>query len=162
MTVIRQMKRTCYKLLALFCKPFSRFAFLVITCLLLAGVVFFVFRVNPGINPIIPACSFHSITGLYCPGCGMTRSLHAILNGRFREAFSYNPLWPFFALLVFGSLYFWFYFLLSGKNPFDTVNRFLAKHPYYCIITAIVIILFWVLRNIPVFPFTVLAPAQAR
>lgn len=159
MTVILQMKKLREKLLVFFCKPFSRFTFLIITCLLLAAAAFIVYRFNPGSNKLIPVCSFHSITGLYCPGCGMTRSLHAILNGHFFKAFSYNPLWPFFALLVFGPLVLWFYFLLTGKNPFNPVNRFLGKHPNYCISIAVIIILFWILRNIPVFPFTVLAPA---
>jgi len=156
------MKKQPDKLLAFFCNPFSRFVFLIITCLLIAAAIFFVCRVDPAANPFIPGCSFYGFTGLYCPGCGMTRSLSAIIDGHLGEAFSYNPLWPFFALLVLGSLCLWFYFLLTGKNPFNPVNRFLAKHPNYCLITAIVIILFWVLRNIPVYPFTVLAPAQVR
>jgi len=156
------MKKKTDQLPAFFCKPIIRFVILIITCLLLAAAVFFVCRVDPGKNPFGPICSFYGITGLYCPGCGMTRSLYAVMGGHFGEAFSYNPLWPFFALLVLGSLCLWFYFLLTRKNPFNPVNRFLAKHPRYCLITAIVIILFWVLRNIPVFPFTVLAPAQVR
>lgn len=162
MTVTGQMKKKLDKLLASFCKPFSRLTFLIITCLLLAAAVFFVYRFNPGINRIALVCSFYGTTGLYCPGCGMTRSLYAIMNGHFGEAFSYNPLWPFYSLLMLGSLSLWFYFLLTGKNPFIPVNRFLAKHSCYCIITAIAIILFWILRNIPVFPFTVLAPPQIR
>jgi len=160
--VTSQMKKTFERLLAFLRRPYIRFIFLIITCLLLASAIFLVFRVDPVSNPFAPACSFYGITGLYCPGCGMTRSLYAIMNGRFREAFSYNPLWPFFSFLVLGSLFLWFCFLLTGKNPFDAINRFLSKHPYYCIITAVVIILFWVMRNIPVFPFTVLAPAQVR
>lgn len=156
------MKKQRDKLLTFFCKPFCRFTLLIITCLLIVVAVFIICLAGPGRNPFVPKCSFFSITGLYCPGCGMTRSFYAIVNGHFGEAFLYNPLWPFFALLMLGSLYMWFYFLLTGKNSFIPVNRFLSKHPYYCLITAIIIILFWVLRNIPVFPFTVLAPAQVR
>jgi len=156
------MKKTREKLIATFCNPFSRFILLIITCLLLAAAVFVVYRFNPGRDPFTPACSFYGTTGLYCPGCGMTRALHSIMNGHFGEAFSYNPLWPFFALLILGSLCLWFYFLLTGKNSFNPVNRFLAKHPCYCIITAAAVILFWILRNIPIFPFTVLAPSQVR
>ena len=37
-------------------------------------------------------CIFHSITGLYCPGCGAGRACYSILHGRFLDAFCYNPL----------------------------------------------------------------------
>ena len=31
-------------------------------------------------DSLLPACPFHAVTGLYCPGCGMTRCLHAVLH----------------------------------------------------------------------------------
>ena len=31
-------------------------------------------------------------TGLYCPGCGSTRALYALLHGRPGEALAMNPL----------------------------------------------------------------------
>ena len=37
-------------------------------------------------------CPFLSLTGIPCPGCGMTRALCHLLQGNFRVAFSYNPL----------------------------------------------------------------------
>jgi hypothetical protein len=39
----------------------------------------------------MPECFIRSITGLECPGCGMTRATYAILHGRFAEAFRLNP-----------------------------------------------------------------------
>ncbi|MDR3710893.1 MAG: DUF2752 domain-containing protein [Capsulimonadaceae bacterium] len=42
-------------------------------------------------------CVFHAVTGLPCPGCGMTRSLICLMHGRFHESFLYHPLGPFFA-----------------------------------------------------------------
>ncbi len=41
----------------------------------------------------IPACSFHAITGLDCPGCGATRATHELLHGRLIAALHYNALW---------------------------------------------------------------------
>lgn len=38
-----------------------------------------------------PGCIFRKLTGIECPGCGMTRAAHALLNGRISEAFSFNP-----------------------------------------------------------------------
>jgi len=37
-------------------------------------------------------CPIHATTGIYCPGCGGQRWLHALLQGRFEEAWHYNQL----------------------------------------------------------------------
>lgn len=37
-------------------------------------------------------CPFKSITGLQCPGCGMTRMIIAMLHGNFAAALRANPL----------------------------------------------------------------------
>ena len=39
-------------------------------------------------------CLFHSYTGLYCPGCGSGRAVHALFEGRIAEAVRYNILLP--------------------------------------------------------------------
>lgn len=48
----------------------------------------------------ISLCLFHAVTGLECPGCGMTRAFCAISHGRIVEAFHLNlfsiPLYLFF------------------------------------------------------------------
>lgn len=38
----------------------------------------------------IPKCMIKQLTGLQCPGCGITRATHAVLHGHFAEALSYN------------------------------------------------------------------------
>jgi hypothetical protein len=45
---------------------------------------------DPARGSLLPACRFNAVTGLQCPGCGMTRATHHLLNGRVREAFYYN------------------------------------------------------------------------
>lgn len=37
-------------------------------------------------------CPIHATTGLYCPGCGSTRSLSSLLQLDFADAFRYNSL----------------------------------------------------------------------
>jgi hypothetical protein len=37
-------------------------------------------------------CIYKNITGHNCPGCGTTRAIAAILQGKFAQAFSYNKL----------------------------------------------------------------------
>ena len=38
-----------------------------------------------------PACDFFTKTGLYCPGCGVTRMSVALLQLDFERAFYYHP-----------------------------------------------------------------------
>lgn len=38
-------------------------------------------------------CIFRKVTGIPCPGCGMTRAHLAALGFRFQRAFHYHPLW---------------------------------------------------------------------
>ncbi|MRR08025.1 MAG: DUF2752 domain-containing protein [Deltaproteobacteria bacterium] len=44
-------------------------------------------------------CPFKVITGVACPGCGMTRAMLSLIDGRPGEAFLYNP-FCFFLLFV--------------------------------------------------------------
>lgn len=36
-------------------------------------------------------CVFHSVTGLYCPGCGGTRSIQFLLRGKIMKSVVYHP-----------------------------------------------------------------------
>jgi hypothetical protein len=45
-------------------------------------------------------CPFHRLTGLDCPGCGMTRAGAAMLTGDFRQALAHHPLAPALALVA--------------------------------------------------------------
>ena len=102
----------------------------------------------------LPGCLFHRITGLDCAGCGMTRAAHAALHGRWSEAFRYNPLGMILlpaAMVGIGlELIGW----LCGK-PLPLRFRIGGRWAWG---VAGVLIAFWVLRNIPAWPFTLLAP----
>lgn len=47
------------------------------------------------------ACVLHTLTGLYCPGCGGTRAIMFLLHGDFLRSFLYHPLVPY-AAAVYG------------------------------------------------------------
>jgi hypothetical protein len=53
-------------------------------------------------TPLPDLCMFKRMTGLGCPGCGMTRSFISLGHGDLAMAFSYNPagLW-FYAIILF-------------------------------------------------------------
>ena len=53
------------------------------------------------LKPILPAisCPFSSVLGIYCPGCGGTRAVKALLHGQIIQSFWYHPLVPYSAIL---------------------------------------------------------------
>lgn len=52
-------------------------------------------------------CLFKAITGIPCPGCGMTRAFLELAKGDFVTAFQLNPLSiPFFLVLIFSAFKF--------------------------------------------------------
>lgn len=102
----------------------------------------------------IPPCLFHRLTGFFCPGCGMTRAIHAALHGRFVEALRYNPpgVMMIPVLLVWAGLQIpaWL-----GDSP--QPSRFkIASNVLWWILGAV--LAYGVLRNLPLWPFTLLAP----
>jgi hypothetical protein len=99
-----------------------------------------------------PFCPVYALTGLYCPGCGSMRALHHLLHGDIAGALTFNP------LLVIALPFLSYLFaretlpLLFGRRSSYTLRPALI----WLIIGAL--ILFTVLRNIPVYPFSWLAP----
>ena len=61
------------------------------------------------ILPPIP-CFFTTVLGIYCPGCGGTRALIAMLHGHFLKALWYHPLIPYMAVIYLG------FMLTQGLN----------------------------------------------
>ncbi len=102
-----------------------------------------------------PPCIFYHTTGLYCFGCGAGRSLLALLHGEIYAAFRYHPLLlillPFLSYYV-AKVYLAFVF---GRDLLPVPK---IKNRWFGITLAAVVIAFWVLRNIPVYPFVLLAP----
>jgi hypothetical protein len=89
-----------------------------------------------------PKCVFFSLTGLQCPGCGITRALHHLLHGRLEEAFRFNPmLFALIALALYAAPS-----LFRGERP-----KFLTS-PAFAWGAFIVLSTYWVVRNTPVWP----------
>jgi hypothetical protein len=87
------------------------------------------------------------MTGLNCPGCGMTRALYALLHGHFQAALKDNAL--FLAVLaglaVRGA---WFAGKKISGRP---AGQFLSANILWPVL--IVAVIFTVLRNLPAFEF---------
>ena len=104
-----------------------------------------------------PPCVFYEATGLYCAGCGTGRSLLALLHGRLYAAFRYQPLLILslpVILYLCAKLYISFVF---GRDllPFPALR---ARAIGWTVLG--VVIGYWILRNLPFFPFYYLAPTS--
>lgn len=113
----------------------------------------YLYSFNPANTGVYPICPFHSVTGFYCPGCGSGRAMHQLLHGNVAAAMRLNPL----AVVLLPPTA---YGMLSLALPFVGLKRLPSKFiPAFWIWTLLaVILLFGVLRNIPCYPFTLLAP----
>ena len=107
------------------------------------GIAATIFFLNPATHHFYPVCQFHRLTGLNCPGCGMTRASYALLHGEWRAALRDN------ALFVAGLG------LLALRGGWQVANRlggrpngefFPARWLWPLLAAALV---FSVLRNLP-------------
>jgi hypothetical protein len=108
---------------------------------------------DPATSGLFPPCPLRYLTGWYCPGCGSLRALHQLLQGNLRAAWRLNPLTlvllPF---LAYG---------LASHALFEIRGRHLPRlflPAAFIRALCAVIILFGIARNIPLYPFELLAP----
>lgn len=91
-------------------------------------------------------CIFHAVTGLQCPGCGVTRMLSALLHGDWRGAWESNAavltLSPVLAGLVGLSLVRW------SRTGSARLPRWADAVTVVCVV---LLLLFTVARNLPAF-----------
>lgn len=65
-----------------------------------AAAVGTVALVSPFEHHLVPACPFHTVTGLWCPFCGGTRAVWAAAHGDFRLMARCNAMLPAYALVA--------------------------------------------------------------
>jgi ammonia channel protein AmtB len=107
---------------------------------------------NPATTSFFPVCPFHALTGLNCPGCGLTRGFHALFQGDILTALHFNALMPVYLLLflyLFASLGL---VLISGRGL--EFRKFSPRIIYGFLVLTLV---FGVIRNLPFYPFSLIA-----
>lgn len=127
------MKKRIFKLL------------IALTLILVLGSGYAFFGVKTGLA--IP-CMIYKVTGLYCPGCGISRMFLSLLEGNIYQAFFCNPF--VFCLLPFLFIYFMRYiiqYIRGKKYKIGHWESILWK------VLVLLTVLFGVLRNIPAFSF---------
>ena len=100
-----------------------------------------------------PPCIFRTLTGLYCPGCGTRSALIQLAQGNLYAAFRLNPL----TILALPTLAL---FTISQALTAFTARSLvrLPIHPAVVKGLLALIIAYWIMRNIPVYPFKWLQP----
>jgi len=97
---------------------------------------------------VFPVCPFHAVTGWWCPGCGTTRALHALLHGHLGVAVHDNVAFVMVLPLLV-------YSYLAWLRPRSRWRPFvLGPWMTWGALTGLVV--FGVLRNLE--PFRFLAP----
>lgn len=112
--------------------------------IVLAGVALLLALFDPVLSAFYPSCPFHALTGLHCPGCGSTRALHALFTGHPLQAAGFNLL----AVLAVPAVL----FILIRRPSSHRLRQ------VWIVTFLAVVILFGILRNIPGYPFSLLAP----
>jgi hypothetical protein len=101
---------------------------------------------DPATVRFFPPCPFRALTGYLCPGCGTLRALHQLLHGHVAAAFRLNPL--MMLLLPYVGYE-------GASAALETAcGRALPRvflRPAYIWTLLVVILLYWLLRNIPGF-----------
>ena len=130
----------------------KRYATLAAVAALGSGAIAVLRRIDPnaGDSPL-PPCPFRALTGLYCPGCGSTRCLHALAHLDLADAMAMNPLLvlsllPLAVLILHGAG-------LLPRRLLPLRNALAAPRLWLVLLLG-----FAVLRNLPWMPFTLLAP----
>jgi hypothetical protein len=131
----------------------ARKAFIILAWITIVAMAALLLNNDPTRTFFLPKCAFHSLTGLFCPGCGGTRALYSLLHGDFLAAIHYN----LFAILL-APIIIWLLTLDTGRVFFGWKLR---PKPAPAILLWI---LFWamlgygVLRNIPGQPWSCFRP----
>lgn len=120
------------------------------SCILIL-TLYFIF--NPSGSDFFPKCILFAHTGIYCPGCGSQRALHSLLHLNIKSTFSYNALFlP--AIITVGYHYSASAIQKKKQKPVKT----LLHHRNAPWVILGIVLAFWLLRNLDIFPFYHLSP----
>jgi hypothetical protein len=110
-------------------------------------------EIEPTGSMLYPQCPLHALTGLNCPGCGGLRAVHQALHGHLGAAFRLNPLLFVLLPLAVYPVASDLSVVLRGQ-PLPRLRLFRG----WWMVLVGVIFAFGILRNIPLYPFTLLGP----
>jgi hypothetical protein len=87
-------------------------------------------------------CLFHELTGLKCPGCGITRMILSLVRLDFASAFRYNPLLFITGPVILGYIVFYeITYILKGCRPSKKWDAMIY-------VVLILVVAYGILRNV--------------
>lgn len=114
-----------------------------ITFVLLLGLCNYILIKKTGYG--IP-CFFYLVTGLYCPGCGVSGLAVNLLELNIYEAFRANPvIFSFIPFFIYFFIVFMYNYIVKGKC------KFTKKQNFVLMVMSVVLIIYGILRNISCF-----------
>ncbi|MER7500187.1 DUF2752 domain-containing protein [Nonomuraea pusilla] len=100
--------------------------------------------VDPNQPGHYPTCPFLWITGLYCPGCGSLRAVHALAHLDVVKAVDMNPLMVAMLPLL---LFWWGRWAVRAWQ--GRPRRTTLAHPAWLWAFLAIVMVYWVVRNLP-------------
>lgn len=88
-------------------------------------------------------CVFHWLTGLYCPGCGGTRALKYLLQGKILSSIQYHPLVFYVIFMACVELISWLVARVSGNRRW-----FLGHGEWLVYIGIAITAVNWIVKNV--------------
>ncbi len=112
-------------------------------CCLLAGVTYIGLN-NPSDGGVFLPCPFRTLTGWWCPGCGLTRATHHLVNGNVMQALHFNVFVIVILAAIAGS---WLSWLLITAGRSMHAIKMVPSWAYW--VAGATILTFTVVRNLP-------------
>ncbi|WP_169944936.1 DUF2752 domain-containing protein [Microbispora sp. H11081] len=109
-----------------------------------AAAAAYVAAVDPNQPGHYPTCPLLFLTGLYCPGCGSLRAVHALGHADVLTALHLNPL-----TVAAVPFLLWRWGLWALRSWQGRPVRTNLAHPAYLWGLLVIVIVFWVIRNTP-------------
>jgi hypothetical protein len=97
----------------------------------------------------LPVCPTKALLGIDCPGCGALRMLYSVLHGDLLAAVKFNALALVALVLLVVAFATWTYQRVVGRQI-----RSWQQYRWSAAVTMVLVSVWFVVRNIPVAPFT--------
>ncbi|MEO6149485.1 MAG: DUF2752 domain-containing protein [Mucilaginibacter sp.] len=122
---------------------------LAVTGIMAICAVYYFF--DPERYSLFPKCPFHALTGLDCPGCGSQRAVHALLHADISKAIGYNLLLVMSLPLLITHAGYKTASVIKNTN----IQLPLLYHRGTPKVIFVIVAVFWIVRNTPVYPFDI-------
>jgi hypothetical protein len=97
----------------------------------------------------LPVCPTKALLGIDCPGCGSMRMLYCLMHGNLPAAVRFNALGVAAVVFLVWAYLAWAYGRVTGRRIASWQH-----HRWSAVLTLSLVLAWFVVRNIPIAPFT--------